>query len=326
MMILHENYFAAMNYLKGRRTMNTLSRWRLAAAYALAGQVDIAKELTDKLTYDIADYRELAYSYGSGTRDKAMILETLVELRDKDRAIFLAKDLAKKLGSNRWMSTQTTAYTLLGVAKFLGENKSDYMQFDYLLAGKNTKSINAKIPVYKVDLVPGKDDKITIKNTGKSLLFVKMVQSGVPTTDDRSEQQSHLSMNIKYFDLDGRSISPDTIQQGTDFKVEVTVKNPGTKGYLREMAINQIFPSGWEIHNSRMDQYNSEEGSRADYKDIRDDRVYTYYRLGIGSTKTFTVKLSAAYKGKFYLPSVESEAMYDNTVNARKKGKWIVVE
>jgi hypothetical protein len=224
------------------------------------------------------------------------------------------------------MSTQTTAYCLLGVSKFLGDSKSDYMQFDYLLAGKKTESVNAKIPIYQVELVPGKDDKVTIKNTGKSLLFIKLVQTGTPTSDDRTEQQSHLIMNVTYMDLDGRKLNPDTIEQGTDFKVEVTVKNPGTKGYLREMAINQIFPSGWEIHNSRMDLYDSEEGSRADYKDVRDDRVYTYYNLGTGSVKTFVVKLSAAYKGKFYLPSVESEAMYDNSINARMKGKWVLVK
>ena len=318
--------FASMNYMKSKSNLNTLSRWRLAAAYAMAGQVDVAKEITGKLTTDIPEYRELSYSYGSGIRDKAMILETLLELREKNKAVFLAKDIAKRLGESYWMSTQTTAYSLLAVSKFLGDSNSDFMQFDYLLAGKKNESINAKIPVYKIDLQPDKDDKITVKNTGKSILFIKLVQSGIPATDDRSEQQSHLAMKLKYYDLDGNRINPDTIQQGTDFKVEVVVKNPGTKGYLREMAINQIFPSGWEIHNSRMDLYNSEEGSRADYKDIRDDRVYTYYGLGIGSTKTFVVKLSAAYKGKFYLPSVESEAMYDNTINARKKGRWVVVE
>ena len=318
--------FAAMNYLKSNYQTNTLSKWRLAAAYALASQVGVAQEMISNLTTDIPDYVELSYSFGSGWRDKAMILETLIELKEKDRAIFLAKEIAKKLGSNSWMSTQTTAYCLLGVSKFLGNSKSDYMQFDYLLAGKSSESVNAKIPVYQVDLVPGKDDQVTIKNTGKSLLFIKLVQTGTPTSDDKTEQQSHLMMKVNYVDLDGKKLNPDTIQQGTDFKVEVTVKNPGTKGYLREMAINQIFPSGWEIHNSRMDLYDSEEGSRADYKDIRDDRVYTYYGLGTGSTKTFTVKLSAAYKGKFYLPSIESEAMYDNTINSRKKGKWIYVK
>ena len=318
--------FAAMNYLKSHSQSNILSKWRLSAAYALAGQLGIAKEMISTLTTEIPDYVELSYSFGSGWRDKAMILETLMELKEKDRAIFLAKDIAEKLGSNSWMSTQTTAYCLLGVSKFLGDSKSDYMQFDYLLAGKKTESVNAKIPIYQVELVPGKDDKVTIKNTGKSLLFIKLVQTGTPTSDDRTEQQSHLIMNVNYMDLDGRKLNPDTIEQGTDFKVEVTVKNPGTKGYLREMAINQIFPSGWEIHNSRMDLYDSEEGSRADYKDVRDDRVYTYYNLGTGSVKTFVVKLSAAYKGKFYLPSVESEAMYDNSINARMKGKWVLVK
>ncbi len=318
--------FAAMNYLKANAYMNTLSKWRLAAAYALSGQTGVAQEMTGGLTTDIEDYRELSNSFGSGTRDKAMILETLIELKDTDRAIFLAKDIAKRLGDRYWMSTQTTAYSLLAVSKFLGEHRSDFMQFDYLLAGRNTEKVNAKTPIYKVDLKPGKDDKVTITNKGRSLLFVKLVQTGTPSTDDRTEQASHLIMGVKYYDLDGHSLTPDTIKQGTDFKVEVTVKNPGTKGYLREMAINQIFPSGWEIQNSRMDLYNSEEGSRADYKDIRDDRVYTYYGLGSGSTKTFTVKLSASYKGMFYLPSVESEAMYDNTINARKKGRWVVVE
>ncbi|MBI34978.1 MAG: hypothetical protein CMP67_06400 [Flavobacteriales bacterium] len=318
--------FASMNYLKSKKKLNTLCKWRLAAAYAMAGQTDVANEIVYSLTMEIPEYRELSYSFGSAVRDKAMILETLLELRDKDKAIFLAKDIAKRLGESYWMSTQTTAYSLLAVSKFLGEHNSDFMQFDYLLAGNSNQSINAKIPVYKVDLKPEKDDKITIKNTGKSLLFVKLVQSGVPATDDRTDAQSHLVMDLKYYDLDGNRINPDTILQGTDFKVKVTVKNPGTKGYLREMAINQIFPSGWEIHNSRMDLYNSEEGSRADYKDIRDDRVYTYYGLSIGYTKTFVVKLNAAYKGRFYLPSIESEAMYDNTINARKKGRWVVVK
>ena len=137
---------------------------------------------------------------------------------------------------------------------------------------------------------------------------------------------NNIRMNIVYKDMDGRVISPDSLLQGTDFKAEVTLFNPGVKGYLKEMALNQIFPSGWEIHNSRMDMYNSEEGDRADYKDIRDDRVYTYYKLGTGSTKTFVVKLNAAYKGRFYLPTIETEAMYDNSINSRIPGKWVIVK
>lgn len=319
--------FSAMNQLKSKTNLNKTSKWRLAGAYALAGQYQVAMEIIEHLTTDVVDYRELSYSYGSGTRDKAMILEVLTEMNKRGRAASLAKDIAEKMNSRNWMSTQTTAYSLLALSKFLGESeKGKLMQFDYLLSGKSQVEVNAKIPVYKTELNPKKDKKLTIKNTGKSVLFVKVSQSGTPDQDNRSASNENVRMTIEYKDMDNRTIFPDTIEQGVDFKAEVTIYNPGFKGYLREMALNQIFPSGWEIHNSRMDLYNSEEGSRADYKDIRDDRVYTYYKLGTGSKKTFTVKLNAAYKGKFYLPTVETEAMYDDAINARIPGRWVIVK
>lgn len=39
-------------------------------------------------------------------------------------------------------------------------------------------------------------------------------------------------------------------------------------------------------------------------------------------TSTFRIVLNAAYIGKFYLPTIYCEAMYDNTINSRKPGKW----
>jgi len=37
------------------------------------------------------------------------------------------------------------------------------------------------------------------------------------------------------------------------------------------------------------------------------------------------ILLNASYVGRFYLPSVYCEAMYDNEINARKGGKWVEV-
>ena len=44
--------------------------------------------------------------------------------------------------------------------------------------------------------------------------------------------------------------------------------------------------------------YESESGlkeSQYDYRDFRDDRVYTYFRLDRGQVKTFVLVLNAAY-------------------------------
>ena len=44
-----------------------------------------------------------------------------------------------------------------------------------------------------------------------------------------------------------------------------------------------------------------------------------------GETIRFVTRLNAAYLGRYYLPSVSVEAMYDATKNARSKGQWVQV-
>src|SRR5690606_1795920 len=94
--------------------------------------------------------------------------------------------------------------------------------------------------------------------------------------------------------------------------------------YYQEMTLNQLFPSGWEIHNARL--FGGEiGGDESRYQDIRDDRVYSYYDLGAQKSKTIKIQLNASYIGKFYLPASYSEAMYDHQICAQSAGKWIEV-
>ena len=133
-------------------------------------------------------------------------------------------------------------------------------------------------------------------------------------------------MRIKYLTLDGKEISPISLDQGTDFIAEVQIKHTGIRGDYKEIALTQIFPSGWEIRNLRMDEVESDKmGDRPTYQDIRDDRVLTYFDLERGESKTFRVLLNATYLGKYYLPTISCEAMYDNDISARKAGKWVNV-
>jgi hypothetical protein len=61
------------------------------------------------------------------------------------------------------------------------------------------------------------------------------------------------------------------------------------------------------------------------YRDIRDDRVYTFFDLYATQSVTYRVFLTAAYTGRFYLPAVSCEAMYDNRIYSRQKGQWVEV-
>ncbi|MCW3072480.1 MAG: hypothetical protein JWO44_2370 [Bacteroidetes bacterium] len=317
----------AMNRLREENNLSAEAKWRLAAAYRLVGQNEVATNLIKGLSVSVTPYKELSYSYGSDTRDEAMILETLSMLGERAKALPLAQKVAKSLASESWMSTQETAYSLLALCGYIGaKGNNTEMSFSYALNAGSAKMMSSKKTMVQLKYSESDFEKtagVSLKNTGKSTLFVKVLVQGIPLIGDKTAASNNLVMEVKYKDMNGKEIQPDKLVQGTDFIAEVKIVNPGTKGFLKEMALNQIFPGGWEIHNTRMDETGAANAAR--YQDIRDDRVYSYYDLTANTSKTFVIQLNATYLGRFYLPTVYSEAMYDQTINARIPGRWVEV-
>jgi uncharacterized protein YfaS (alpha-2-macroglobulin family) len=98
-------------------------------------------------------------------------------------------------------------------------------------------------------------------------------------------------------------------------------RNPGTAGDADNLALTQMVPSGWEIRNTRMEGSVTHERDLPDYRDIRDDRVLSYFNLDAGHSKEFVVVVHAAFAGEFYLPPIICEAMYNHAIRARLPGK-----
>jgi hypothetical protein len=62
-----------------------------------------------------------------------------------------------------------------------------------------------------------------------------------------------------------------------------------------------------------------------DYRDIRDDRVNTFFSLKQGESKSFVLILNAAYKGEFFQPSIWCGAMYLDNCYSRHPGTPVKV-
>ena len=321
----------AMNRLRESPELSVNARWRLAAAYALAGQPEVAKQLVYGTSTKVNKYTELSYTYGCSDRDEAMIIEALCVLGDYVKAAPLVKELSVSLSNGGyWMNTQTTAYSLIAVSRFAKTGgSSGTMSFTSSINGSAPESKNTKLPMSQMNIgIKGAEaGKVSVTNSGKGILYARIILEGIPEAGDQTSSESNLGMDVSYHTMDGKSLDVSKLEQGTDFYAEVTVTNAGLKNnWYNEMALTQIFPSGWEIHNTRMDETESViKSSYPTYQDIRDDRVYTYFNVGKGSPVTFRIILNAAYIGKYYLPTVLCEAMYDNTINARKPGKWIEI-
>jgi alpha-2-macroglobulin len=318
----------AMNRLREQNDLPSTAAWMLAAAYAKVGQPEAARKLIATLPTKVKAYQEMAYSYGSDVRDKAIVLETLILLNDRAKGFEALKDISAALSNpNLWMSTQTIAWCLKSIGSFAGSADKPELKFSYTFNGKEI-SANTALPIAQVDLPlnKGKGGELKLVSSSSGALFARVISEGVPARGSEDEAAQNLALDVFYSDKDGNAIDPVRIEQGTSFIASVSVTNTGYYGNFKNLAINQIFPSGWEINNLRLDDAQDRlAGDKPTYMDIRDDRIYTYFDLNANQRKIFKVLLTASYAGSYYLPAVSAEAMYDHGVFALRKGKIVEV-
>jgi hypothetical protein len=318
----------AMNRLREKTNLPPETKWCLAAAYQLAGQPEAAHELARETTTTVDKYTEMGYTYGSELRDRAIILEALSQMGDITKATPIMKEISQKLSSNAWMSTQTSAFCLVATARFIEKaGITNKLKFNIDINNKS-QEINTNAPFSQMELpVTKTSNKLEITNKGSGMLFARIILSGQAVTGEQQQKkENNLMMNIVYKTADGKSLDVSKLTQGTDFIAEVTISNPGIMGDYQQMVLSEIFPSGWEIHNTRL--FGAEGTpltSSFTYQDIRDDRVYTYFDLKANKSVTYHVMLNASYTGRFFLPPTLCEAMYDASVHSIMPGKWVEV-
>ncbi len=318
----------AMNRLREHKELSNTTRWTLAGAYALAGRKDAARQLIAEASNDIKAYREPGPTFGSTLRDRAMILEVMNIMENGEAIGDLINDLAKSMASDNWYSTQTTAFVLTALARSTGSHEGMEKISCNLRIGDHKEKLNSKMPLVELSLPfdGGSGQQIRVDNTGEGRLFIHLKQEGIPLDSKLEKMENDLRMRISYLDLEGRRIDPSQLVQGSDFMVRVDLEHPGIRSAYRELALEQRFPSGWEIRNLRLDEMSLPvDADQPDYQDIRDDRVYSYFDLEPGERKSFYFLLNASYEGRFFLPAVSCEAMYDKTIGAVEPGKWVEV-
>lgn len=315
---------AAMNRLRESKNLSNDAKWRLAAAYALAGKNTVASELSQTANINFVPQNYDYYTYGSPFRNKAMALETMVATGDT-RQRDLAVSVAKELSSQRWYSTQETAYGLLAMGKMIQKNGGKAMELTFTKDGKSTTVKTERVIAQRELGISMGENTVTVTNNKANVVYVTLAQKGkLPLGDELSEQRK-LNIKSEYFDGKGNTLDVSNLRQGTEITAKVAITNT-SNDWVGNVALTKIFPSGWEVVNTSFTELGGGASGNARYTDIRDDRVNFYFDLDAKKTKVFMVKLNASYLGKYYLPGTQTEAMYDNTYYARNKGMWVTVE
>jgi uncharacterized protein YfaS (alpha-2-macroglobulin family) len=316
----------AMNRLKEIKDLSVQSRWCLAAAYALDGKNKPAEELIFNVTTSISPYYS-SYTYGTSERDEAMILQTMVLMGRLDQAIKQAQQIAKSLSRQSYFDTQSTAFALMAMGS-LAEKMSGTLEYSWTLNGKKQDNVKSAKAGYQTQL-PKKPEEgtLTLTNKGKGTLYANLISKSRPVTDTLPEIANNLRLDVSYFDMNGKAITVSELKQGTDFVARIQVANISGINDYTDLALTHIIPSGWEIFNERMtDNENTVSASESyTYRDIRDDRVLTYFDLPKGKAIIIKVRLQASYIGSFVFPAIQCEAMYDTSAQARTTAGRVIV-
>ncbi|KAB1067184.1 hypothetical protein F6U93_12260 [Tamlana haliotis] len=306
--------------------LNDVAKLRLAAAYALSGKHSVAKELIrDFDIHEALDNIEVStHNYGSKQRNLAMILETYILLNESLEAKTIADILASDLTSNQYMSTQTTSYCLLAMSKYATHVGNKGIDLVYSLNGKKRQSVNADKALIIDDIqVNSGANSIKIENKNDNLIYVRLINEGILPIGSEKTIEKNMTVNLAFTDKSGQRVDVSNLSQGTNFVAHIVLGNH-TGSKVKDVALKALFPSGWEIVNSRFNT-GSSLNSSITHEDIRDDRVNFYFDMAPGREKSFKVLLNASYLGSFYLPGIQAEAMYDQDYFVRDQGQWVEV-
>jgi uncharacterized protein YfaS (alpha-2-macroglobulin family) len=306
-----------MNRLREHTGLEPLAKARLAAAYALAGQPKIAAGMLDeKLSFKPRD--GVDPTFGSEARDRAMVLEATSLVGRKDEAKRHFEELRKLADGDGYLNTHAAAYALIAMARYVESLEEGIASFRVTVDGKSEDVSLAK-PIYQRDLAVRRDvlAPLSIANEGGGELHVRVILRGHPDIGKTESFSNGLAVSASY---DSGSAE---VEQGQDLVAEITVRNT-TSSPIHQLALVHLVPGGWEIRNDRFEG-RRDPTHQYEYRDIRDDRILTYFGLNHGESKTFTVRLHGAYVGRFYQPPIRVESMYDGTIAAETDGDWVEV-
>lgn len=304
----------AMNRLRETPRLPDIARWQLASAYALSGRLAAARELARKAPIQISSVTELGGNYGSQLRDQAIVLESLHLLRRSAEIPSLIRNLSETLASDEPLSTQSIAFALLAVAENTSRNEREW-ECRYNIDHQKTIRAVTKAPVMQRDIPVG-SRSFHLENTSDGRLWAVLTETKIPGRAEERDVSQRLKLEEAFLDGNGKAVEPEHLAQGEDFIYLLTVE--GSSRRLENLALSVPVADGWEIRSVETD-------GPIDFQDLRDARVDVFFGLEARKKLELQIHLTASFLGRYYLPMVHAEAMYDPSIAARKAGRWVEV-
>lgn len=311
------------NNLKG---LNVVDKWLLGAAYKLAGFEEQAKKIIKDIGIVPDSTKSFyEYSYGSKLRDEAMILQSYQIIYGKiNEALF--NNVLRALESDDWLSTQSTGYGLLSL---INTQNSE-------LKGNIKLKVNINGALSEIKLsdtstqIPLDFGKATIES--KSQAYVNFSWEGIPMGEVIKPIGKKMRIERTFFDENGNEINVKSLKSAQSFWIRLNVIADNNNTNVKNIALTQALPSGWEIENLRLNSADNlpefikqSNINSITYTDIRDDRIMWFFDMNYQKNQQVFAKINTVTPGSYTLPPAYAEAMYDNSYQAATKSEKVKV-
>jgi hypothetical protein len=317
----------SMDELRDRRaaTLSPLARTLIAASYALAGDMDSCNTLLATRPVP-ADGRQPGGRMGSGLRDAALMLLALAEAAPGDPLLpQLAADVSRRMEAPDWGTTQENGLAFAALGKTLAA-ASPAPLTGRLMAGEweapfadapsvTTVTDTADAPL-SVELAQGNGTQAESDAT----VYWSVTTRGVPVPESLVPASHGLEIRRTFLDRSGAPMDLSSLPQGALVIMKTELRSTGEG--VENVVVQCLLPAGLEVENPRLDTSETaplaadNELVLTGHQDLRDDRVLFFTDLTRTGWYAGYTQLRAVTPGRYGLPPVQAEAMYDPAIMA----------
>ena len=306
---------------KHKAALRPESRALLAAAYAATGNPQALNELIAGLAEVERVARQTGGNWNSTVRNRALLLLALLDAAPRSPRIpALVDTLARdaQAATTPW-NTQESGFTLLALGQLFKRQAALGPYSGSVFAG------DKKVGSFTQQTVTFRDIRGTAPlrvrmNAGykPGAAFYSLRTRGVPT--DRAFQPASAGLEVQreVLSRDGAPVNLGSVRQGDLVVLKTRVRS--VSGPVWNVALVQLLPSGLEVENPRLETTETlswvTRAAQPRHFDLRDDRILIFTDLPANSWQEFYALVRAVSPGKFRLPPVQAEAMYDPALRA----------
>jgi uncharacterized protein YfaS (alpha-2-macroglobulin family) len=227
----------------------------------------------------------------------------------------LVKRLEGSMKEGQWGTTQNNAQALLGLGKYARYLKNQAQNFTgrILSDGKPIGSFDDKNGAsLSGSELSGKDIALEVEGTGAAYYY--WTSGGVPGSGKVEEKDKGLKARRSFLDPAGKPADLTKLKQGDVVIVDISL---GADQNYKNVVLADLLLAGFEVENPRLVSSDTADLSDKDMVDpakidIRDDRVLVFTNVLDGTHYRYVVR--AVTPGKFRLPPVSAECMYDPSI------------